>query len=73
MTCRRHLQLKQDIVIISQDFLSLVPYRTYIYLSGRINEVIYRLEFHSVAVGRIKGVFLEENVWAFRRDRIKWP
>ena len=36
------------------------------------------LGFHNVAIaalmgGRIKGLFLQKNVWVFRQDKIKWP
>ena len=39
MKCHRKLQLNRDIVIISEDFLSLVPFSIYTALSVRINRV----------------------------------
>ena len=49
-------------------------------LTGQIYKGIsLTLRFHNVAVGRIdgvaalQGVSYKKNVWAFRRDKIKWP
>jgi len=37
---------------------------------GKNYKGLYRLGFKNVAVGRTSGVFLYENVWPFRRDKI---